>query len=92
MSKIEVKGEEWEQNYGAGDGFRTRDLLLGKETLYQLSYTRELCERAAELSAKPKLVHPPTLKLRRAGPRGPFRSASEGGWRSRPDLNRRSPG
>ena len=41
MPKIEVKGEEWEQNYGAGDGFRTRDLLLGKETLYQMSYTRE---------------------------------------------------
>ena len=25
---------------GAGDGSRTRDLLLGRETLYQLSYSR----------------------------------------------------
>ena len=25
---------------GAGDGIRTRDLLLGKQTLYQLSYPR----------------------------------------------------
>ena len=27
-------------HYGAEDGIRTRDLLLGKETLYQLSYFR----------------------------------------------------
>ena len=26
--------------YGAGDGTRTHDILLGKQTLYQLSYTR----------------------------------------------------
>ncbi len=26
---------------GAGNETRTRDLLLGKETLYQLSYSRE---------------------------------------------------
>lgn len=26
---------------GAGDGTRTHDILLGKQTLYQLSYTRE---------------------------------------------------
>ena len=26
---------------GAGDGTRTRDLLLGKQTLYQLSYSRD---------------------------------------------------
>ena len=25
---------------GAGDGIRTRDLLLGKQTFYQLNYTR----------------------------------------------------
>ncbi len=25
---------------GAGDEIRTRDILLGKQTLYQLSYTR----------------------------------------------------
>ena len=25
---------------GAGDGTRTHDILLGKQTLYQLSYTR----------------------------------------------------
>jgi hypothetical protein len=27
---------------GAGDRFRTDDLVLGKHTLYQLSYTRSL--------------------------------------------------
>jgi hypothetical protein len=26
---------------GAGDGIRTRDLLLGKEMLYQLSHSRK---------------------------------------------------
>ncbi len=26
---------------GAGDGTRTRDILLGRQTLYQLSYSRE---------------------------------------------------
>jgi hypothetical protein len=26
--------------YGAGDGTRTRDSLLGKQVLYQLSYPR----------------------------------------------------
>jgi hypothetical protein len=26
--------------YGAGDEARTRDIFLGKEVLYQLSYTR----------------------------------------------------
>jgi hypothetical protein len=26
--------------YGAGDRFRTDDLVLGKHALYQLSYTR----------------------------------------------------
>ena len=26
--------------HGAGDEARTRDLLLGKQTLYQLSYSR----------------------------------------------------
>jgi hypothetical protein len=28
--------------YGAGDRFRTDDLVLGKHALYQLSYTRPL--------------------------------------------------
>ena len=27
--------------FGAGDGTRTHDILLGKQTLYQLSYARE---------------------------------------------------
>lgn len=34
----EVDGFE----YGAGDGTRTHDSLLGKQVLYQLSYTRML--------------------------------------------------
>jgi hypothetical protein len=29
---------------GAGDEFRTHDLVLGKHTLYQLSYTRSVTE------------------------------------------------
>lgn len=29
----------------AGDGIRTHDLLLGKETFYQLNYTRSLVPR-----------------------------------------------
>lgn len=29
--------------YGAGDGIRTRDLLLGRQELYQLSYSRKSC-------------------------------------------------
>ena len=29
-------------NYGASDGIQTRGLFLGKEALYQLSYTRIL--------------------------------------------------
>jgi hypothetical protein len=31
--------------YGAGDETRTRDIFLGKEVLYQLSYTRNEKER-----------------------------------------------
>ncbi len=27
--------------FGAGNGIRTRDLCLGKATLYQLSYSRD---------------------------------------------------
>ncbi len=33
-------GEKPENIYGADDGSRTRDLRLGKATLYQLSYVR----------------------------------------------------
>ncbi len=41
---------------GAGDGTRTHDILLGKQTLYQLSYTRigllnTDCQYTAALSA-----------------------------------------
>ena len=28
-------------NYGAGDEVRTRDILLGRQVLYQLSYSRK---------------------------------------------------
>ena len=33
---------------GAGDGFRTRDLKLGKLALYQLSYARIQMKRIAK--------------------------------------------
>ena len=34
-----------EPENGAGDATRTRDIFLGKEVLYQLSYTRNWCMR-----------------------------------------------
>ena len=33
-------GNSWDSRNGAGDETRTRDIFLGKEVLYQLSYTR----------------------------------------------------
>jgi hypothetical protein len=35
-------GELSHESVGAGDRFRTDDLVLGKHALYQLSYTRPL--------------------------------------------------
>jgi hypothetical protein len=32
--------------YGAGDGTRTRDSLLGRQELYQLSYSRKAGHRS----------------------------------------------
>ena len=34
------------ENYGAGDETRTRDIQLGRLTLYQLSYSRSLVQGA----------------------------------------------
>ncbi len=39
-----------EKKFGAGDGAQTRDLRLGKATLYQLSYSRDQRERKLQLS------------------------------------------
>ena len=36
-----VRGTHRSTEHGADDGVRTRDLLLGKQMLYQLSYVRE---------------------------------------------------
>ena len=38
---------------GAGDGTRTRDNLLGRQALYQLSYSRELVGRVADETPHP---------------------------------------
>jgi hypothetical protein len=41
-------GHSWQTaklKYGAGDETRTRDIFLGKEVLYQLSYTRVFLKR-----------------------------------------------
>ncbi len=38
---------------GAGDGAQTRDLRLGKATLYQLSYSRDRCSRKLIFLALP---------------------------------------
>jgi hypothetical protein len=48
--------------FGAGDRFRTDDLVLGKHTLYQLSYTRSLRPGPKRLSADPPLVKRPLLR------------------------------
>ena len=37
----ERKPHNHAEKWGAGDGTRTRDSLLGKQVLYQLSYPRE---------------------------------------------------
>lgn len=37
--------------FGAGDGAQTRDLRLGKATLYQLSYSRVVGETKLQLPA-----------------------------------------
>ena len=34
------------QDFGAGDGIRTRDIDLGKVALYQLSYSRSTYENS----------------------------------------------
>ena len=41
---------EFRVDVGAGDGIRTRDILLGKQTLCQLSYSRSV-SRSAKASA-----------------------------------------
>jgi hypothetical protein len=38
MDNVSAVRFKWER--GAGDGIRTRDILLGKQTLCQLSYSR----------------------------------------------------
>ena len=38
--------------YGAGDEIRTRDNLLGKQGLYQLSYSRSLGECSPKRTSK----------------------------------------
>ena len=51
---------------GAKDGARTRDLLLGKEMLYQLSYFRSLrlLRRAAALLTRlPPLLLVPRVRI-----------------------------
>ena len=40
---------------GAGDGSRTRDLLLGKQTLYRLSYSRSEARRECTTLAQPRM-------------------------------------
>ena len=40
-STPELLGLVTQQKYGAGDEIRTRDIQLGRLTLYQLSYSRK---------------------------------------------------
>jgi hypothetical protein len=47
---VHYESKKEERKTGAGDRFRTDDLVLGKHTLYQLSYTRSqvFVRRAAD--------------------------------------------
>ena len=49
-SKVEDEGEgsQVSEKIGAGNGVRTRDIQLGKLTLYQLSYARAIARNIAE--------------------------------------------
>ncbi len=40
VSACTILGKNRTKQRGAGDGIRTHDILLGKQTLCQLSYTR----------------------------------------------------
>ena len=40
MKKVKQIVKQIKKSYGAGDGTRTRDNLLGRQGLYQLSYSR----------------------------------------------------
>jgi hypothetical protein len=46
----------YQPGFRAGDGTRTRDLLLGKEVFYQLNYTRKMayCFHQAEKCREPE--------------------------------------
>jgi hypothetical protein len=52
---------------GAGDGIRTRDIQLGKLTLYQLSYTRSYSANidAPEMQVKDEMVPESLSRVRR---------------------------
>ena len=40
MKKVKQKVKQIKKSFGAGDGTRTRDNLLGRQGLCQLSYSR----------------------------------------------------
>ena len=42
MNKVKQTVKQNRRFYGAGDGTRTRDNLLGRQELYQLSYSRRV--------------------------------------------------
>ncbi len=58
---ISLERLDYARFVGAGDRFRTDDLVLGKHTLYQLSYTRSAKERSWKNSIK---LNELRLKLR----------------------------
>jgi hypothetical protein len=53
---------EWTLN-GAGDRIRTDDILLGKQTLCQLSYTRMICVGIRSIMWPPPSVNPPMCQI-----------------------------
>src|SRR6478735_1388784 len=52
--RVATSGRFAAANRGAGDGTRTHDTLLGKQTLYQLSYTRVCAVEAKDSRTTPR--------------------------------------
>ncbi len=78
---------------GAGDGIRTHDILLGKQTLCQLSYTRSATidytpTHSAVKSSRGRPAGPPPLpaqrKIATGGNPGPGRNVYHGNNSGRP--------
>ena len=88
LNKVKPRGL-WASESGAGDGTRTRDNLLGRQALYQLSYSRWLRSNttlgplACQDDTRPRILY----KAGSAGGR-PARFALEGTREDQPGKRR----